>query len=447
MSKPLIAIVGRPNVGKSTLFNRLVGRQAAVVSDIPGTTRDRISLDAQWAGRSFIIVDTGGVEPDPGTPLAERVQSQVEMAIDAADGIIFMADVQDGLTTVDADIGERLRQSGKPVTLAVNKADNTKLTQAAVEFYQLGLGEPLPISAHHNLGVYDLIDAVLGAIPPSDEVEPAEDIPSIAIVGRVNVGKSALLNAILGQERAIVSDMPGTTRDAIDTPILYQNRQVNLIDTAGVRRRGRIVPGIERYSVLRTIQAINRADVSLLILDATDLAAAQDFHIAGQIVDAFKGVVIAVNKWDMAPELGLDQAECLAELRKRLKFMPYAPIRFISALQGTGVMDVLDAALAVHDERGRKISRKQLSTAVMAAMAAHQPPSKGGRSLRLDRVAQEGTHPPSFTFYVNDPDLVHFSYRRFLENRLRESLGFRWSHLKLVFKGRIARSRNRQRRE
>ncbi len=447
MAKPLIAIVGRPNVGKSTLFNRLVGRRAAVVSDTPGTTRDRISLDVHWGNRSFIIVDTGGLEPDPGTPMAERVQSQVEMAIDAADGIIFMADVQDGVTAVDTDIGSRLRQSGKPVTLAVNKADNSKLTQTAVEFYQLGLGEPLPISAHHNLGIYDLIDVVLDAIPPTEDVESAEDTPSIAIVGRVNVGKSALLNAILGQERSIVSDMPGTTRDAIDTTILYRNRQVTLIDTAGVRRPGRIVPGIERYSVLRTIQAINRADVALLIMDATDLAAAQDFHIVGQIVDAFKGAVVAVNKWDMASELGLDQAQCLARLRRRLKFMPYAPIRFMSALQGTGVMDVLDAALAVHDERGRMISRKQLSTAVMTAMAAHQPPSRGRRSLRLDRVAQEGTHPPSFTFYVNDPDLVHFSYRRFLENRLRESLGFRWSHLKLVFKGRIAGTRNGQRRE
>ena len=447
MGKPLIAIVGRPNVGKSTLFNRLVGRRAAVVSDIPGTTRDRISLDAEWAGRHFIIVDTGGLVPDPATPLAERVQSQVEMAIDAADGIIFMADVQDGLTAVDVEIANRLRQSGKPVTLAVNKADNTKLTQATVEFYQMGLGEPLPISAHHNLGIFDLIDEVLKAVPPSEQVDAETDIPSIAIVGRVNVGKSALLNAILGQERTIVSDMPGTTRDAIDTPIQYQNRQVTLIDTAGVRRRGRIVPGIERYSVLRTIQAINRADVALLILDATDLAAAQDIHIAGQIMDAFKGTVVAVNKWDMAPELGLDQAECLAKLRGSLKFMPYAPIRFISALEGTGVMDVLDTALAVHDERGRTISRKQLSTAVMNAMAAHQPPSRGRRSLRLDRVAQEGTHPPSFTFYVNDPSLVHFSYRRFLENRLRESLGFQWSHLKLVFKGRIARSRNRQKRE
>ena len=447
MSKPLIAIVGRPNVGKSSLFNRLVGRRAAVVSDIPGTTRDRISLDAQWAGKSFIIVDTGGVEPDPATPLAERVQSQVEMAIDAADGIIFMADVRDGLTAIDADIAERLRQSGKPVTLAVNKADNLKLNQTAVEFYQMGLGEPIPISAHHNLGIYDLIDDVMAAVPSSEEDEPAQDIPSIAIVGRVNAGKSALLNAILGQERTIVSDIPGTTRDAIDTPILYQNRQVTLIDTAGVRRRGRIVPGIEQYSVLRTVQAIQRADVALLILDTTDLGTAQDIHIAGQIMDAFRGAVVAVNKWDMALELGLDQAECLARLRRSLKFMPYAPIMFMSALEGTGVMDVLDMALAVHDERGRTISRKQLSNAVMTAMAAHQPPSRGRRSLRLDRVAQEGTHPPSFTFYVNDPDLVHFSYRRFLENRLRESLGFRWSHLKLVFKGRIARSRNRQKRE
>jgi len=270
-------------------------------------------------------------------------------------------------------------------------------------------------------------------------VEAEGDVLSLAIVGRINAGKSALLNAILGEERTIVSEMPGTTRDAIDTPVLYQDQKLLLVDTAGIRRRGRVMPGIERYSVLRAVQAIDRTDVVFLVLDASDLVTAQDTHIAGQVADAFKGAVIVVNKWDLAPQLGLDQADCLAEIRRRFKFMPFAPVRFSSALQNTGVTDALDAALMVYRERNRTVSRQQLSSAVLAAMAEHLPPSKGRHSLRLHRVAQEGVNPPTFVFYVNDAKLIHFSYRRYLENRLRDSLGFRWSHLKLVFKGRKER--------
>ncbi|MFC1935933.1 ribosome biogenesis GTPase Der, partial [Chloroflexota bacterium] len=414
MSKPLIAIVGRPNVGKSTLFNRLVGRRAAVVTDVPGTTRDRISLDAVWSGRSFIIVDTGGLEPEPASPLAQRVKAQVEMAIEAADSIIFLTDAQDGPTPVDEEISERLRQAEKPVALAVNKADNAALAQEAVDFYRLGLGAPLPISAHHNRGINNLMEAVLATIPESREAEAEEDVLSLAIVGRVNVGKSALLNSILGEERTIVSETPGTTRDAIDTPVLYQGQKLLLIDTAGIRRRGLVAPGIERYSVLRAVQAVDRADVVFLVLDASDLATAQDTHIAGQVADAFKGAVIVVNKWDLAPQLGLDQADCLAEIRRRFKFMPYAPVRFASALQNSGVTDTLNAAFMVYQERNKTVSRQELSSAVTAAMAKHLPPSKGRRSLRLDRVAQEGVNPPTFVFYVNDAKLIHFSYHRYL---------------------------------
>ncbi len=452
MSKPLVAIVGRPNVGKSTLFNRLVGRRAAVVSDVPGTTRDRVSLDAQWEGRTYIAVDTGGLEPEPTSVISRQVRAQVEMAIQSADAIIFVTDAQEGLTPVDIEIAERLRRTKKLVALAVNKADNPTLTQAAVEFYRLGLGEPFPVSAHHNHGVDDLMDVVMAKLPASEEgEETATEVLSLAIVGRVNVGKSALLNAILGEERVIVNETPGTTRDTIDTSTTYQGHQLLLIDTAGVRRRGKIEPGIEQYSVLRTVQAINRADVALLVLDASDLALAQDTHIAGQIVDAFKGVVVVVNKWDMAPTLGLDEAGCRALIRERFKFMAYAPVRFTSALQQTGVTDVLDAALIVHQERTRTVAPGELSSTVLAAMAAHIIPSRGKQLLRLRKVVQEGINPPTFVFYVNDATLVHFSYRRYLENKLRESLGFRWSHLKLVFvdtsdrKARSGRTRDSER--
>ena len=434
MSKPLIAIVGRPNVGKSTLFNRLVGRSAAVVTDVPGTTRDRISLDAEWDGHRFIIVDTGGLESEPVSFLVHQITAQIEMAIQEADSIIFLTDVRDGLTPGDVEISERLRHTDKPVTLAVNKADNSTLAQGAVDFYSLGSGDPIPISAHHNRGIDDLMAAVLATAPEATETETDENVLPLAIVGRVNVGKSALLNAILGEERTIVSEMPGTTRDAIDTPILYHDQKMLLIDTAGIRRRGRIVPGIERYSVLRAVRAIDRAEVTFLTLDASDLATAQDTHIAGQVADAFKGTVIVVNKWDLATNLGLDQAACLAELRRRFKFMPYTPIRFTSALEKTGITDALDIALMVYQERRKTVTQQHLSSVVLAAMAEHAPPSRGRRSLRLNRVAQEGVNPPTFVFYVNDPELVHFSYHRYLENRLRDSLGFRWSHLKLVFK-------------
>ncbi len=435
MSKPSIVIVGRPNVGKSTLFNRLVGRRAAVVTDIPGTTRDRIALDAEWEGHPFIVVDTGGLEAAPTSPLYQQVVAQARSALEAADAIIFVTDVHDGPTPVDRDISEQLRRAEKPVVLAVNKADNAITEQEAMEFYSLGLGDPLAISAHHNRGIYDLMDAVMATIPPAAEPESdAADTLSLAIVGRTNVGKSALLNSILGGERVIVSETPGTTRDAIDTPTLYKGQKLLLIDTAGIRRPGRVEQGIETYSVLRTLQAVDRADVVLVVLDATDMVAAQDTHIAGHVIDSFKGVVIVVNKWDMAPQLALDEAGCREEIRQRFKFLPYAPVRFTSALNNTGVTDTLDAALMVYRDCSKEVTHQKLSSAVLDAMAEHQPSSRKGRVLRLKRVAQEGVRPPTIVFYVNDASLVHFSYHRYLENRLRESLEFRWSHLKLVFK-------------
>ena len=439
MSKPLVAIVGRPNVGKSTLFNRLAGRRVAVVTEVAGTTRDRISTEVVWEDHPMILVDTGGLEPEPKSPIGERVQAQVEIAMQEADAIVFLTDVLDGCTPIDVESAQRLRRTEKPVVLAANKADNERRAQQVAELYQLGLGDPVAISAYHGAGIDKLMAMVVAILPTQEEEaepEPDEDVLSLAIVGRTNVGKSALLNAILGDERAIVSETPGTTRDALDTPILYRDHKILLIDTAGIRRRGKIVPGIEQYSVLRSIQAIDRADVVFLVLEASELVTAQDTHIAGQVADTFRGTVVLVNKWDLASELKLDQAECLKYVRSRLKFMPYAPFRFVSALRGQGIEEALEAALMVFEERGKKIPNRQLRTAVMAALAEHPPPGKGKRFLRLRRVMQREVNPPTFTFYVNDPELVHFSYRRYLENRLRDSLGYRWSHLKLQFKGR-----------
>ncbi|MBI4311879.1 MAG: ribosome biogenesis GTPase Der [Chloroflexi bacterium] len=438
----MIAIVGRPNVGKSSLYNRLVGRRVAVVSDIAGTTRDRLVQEAQWEGRHFLLVDTGGVEPEPQSPMAREVQAQVALAMEAADAIIFLGDVQDGVTPVDMEIADRLRRTEKPVVLAVNKADSDVIGMGAVDFYSLGVGDPIAISAYHNRGIGDLMSEVLRRLPPGEETKQGateDGEMALAILGRTNVGKSSLLNAILGEQRAIVSEVPGTTRDAIDTPATYEGQRITLIDTAGIRRRGHVEPGIEQYSVLRSMMALARADVALLVLDATELGAAQDQHIAGEIADAYKGVVVVVNKWDVASSLGLDQADAQAHVRDKLKFLPYAPIRFASALTGANVKEVMDAALMVYEERHRWVDPDRLRSVVWDAMAAHQPPAKSGRLLRVDKVVQEGVAPIVIAFYVNDPDLIHFSYQRYLQNSLRDGLGFRWSHLKLMFNRRERR--------
>ena len=441
MNNPIIAIVGRPNVGKSTLFNRLVGHRVAVVAEEPGTTRDRISLDVIWQDRTFIIMDTGGLDYDESISLSKEVEEQVEAAIDSADAIIFLTDARDGMTSLDLDIGGRLRKSEKPVFVAVNKADNTKLAQNIAEFYEINLGDPMAISAHHNIGINKLMTAISQQLPKK-AAEASEDKQtlSLAIVGRVNVGKSSLLNAILGEERAIVSDIPGTTRDSIDTRLQYGDQRLLLIDTAGIRRRGKVIPGIEKFSVLRSVRSIDRADVIFLVMDATELATAQDSHIAGQITDAFKGVVILVNKWDLAEANGISEAECISEIRERFKFMPYAPIRFVSALGESGISNALEAAIMVFEDLTKEVEEEKLNNEVTSAISKHLPPYKGRRHLRVHKVLQAGINPPTFTFYVNYPDLVHFSYRRYLENRLREGLGFRWSHLKLEFKNRSRRN-------
>ena len=435
-TKPLVAIVGRPNVGKSTLFNRIAGRPAAIVSHVAGTTRDRVTTETVWRDHPFILVDTGGLDLFPDTDLWRQIKAQIDVAIDDADVIVVVVDVDAGVTAADRDVADALRRAGKPLVLAANKADNEQREATAVEFYELGLGDPIPVSAYHNLGVDDLMAEVLTHFPAEAQPEEPDADLRLAIVGRTNVGKSMLLNAILGQERAIVSDIPGTTRDALDTLMTYDERTVLLIDTAGIRRSGKIEPGIERYSVLRAIRAIDRADVAVLVLDASELPAAQDTHIASYILDSYKGIVLAVNKWDLAKGLGMTEAEASTKVRERFRFVSYAPICFTSALRGTGIDGLLQTAQAVYEDWTKGVPRYDLRRTVMSAIADHPPATAGRHALKIYSVAQDQTGPPSFTFYVNRSDMVHFSYQRYLENALRKAYEFKGSPLKMRFRGR-----------
>ena len=434
--RPLIAIVGRPNVGKSTLFNRLVGRPDAIVSWVAGTTRDRVIREAEWGGRSLMVVDTGGLDTSPETELLQKVTSQIRVAVDEADVIIALTDTTDGVIAADRDVADLLRRSGKPVVLVVNKADNERREAAAVEFYELGLGPPVAISAYHNIGIDDMMTQVIASLPDQPPIPESDADLKLAIVGRTNVGKSMLLNAITGQERAIVSEVPGTTRDALDTLISYDDQTLLLIDTAGIRRSGKIEPGIERYSVLRAIRAIDRADVAILLLDATELATSHDAHIAGYILDAYRGIILAVNKWDLASQLELGEEDAVQKVRERFNFASYAPLCFVSALDGSGIEALLGTAQDVYRHWTRGLPRYDLRRTVMNAVAEHPPSATGRRSLKIYGVAQDQTGPPSFTFHVNRSDNVHFSYRRYLENRLRKAYEFKGTPLRMRFKGR-----------
>ncbi len=443
MPKPLVAIVGRPNVGKSTLFNRIVGAPLAIVEAVPGTTRDRLYADSSWNGRAFTLVDTGGLDPATTDDIARRVKAQAELAIAEADVIVFLVDGKEGLTATDRDIAEVLRRARKPILLAVNKAESETRRLDSVEFYELGLGDPWPISALQGSNVADLLDEVVAHFP-AGEVEETPALVRLAIVGRPNVGKSSLLNAMLGEERAIVHEAPGTTRDAIDTVIEDARGRIVLIDTAGIRRRGRIERGIEKYSVLRALRAIDRADVVLLVMDGLDGVAAQDTHIAGYVREAYKGLVAVVNKWDLVRERARAEKlrgdtltqEYTAVVREALNFMDYVPVLFVSAKTGQRVPQVLETALAVQAERGRRIATSELNQAVQEAMARHAPPSERGRALKVYYTTQATTAPPTFVFFVNNPQLLHFSYERYLENQLRAAFGFSGTPIKLVFRPR-----------
>ncbi|RLC97482.1 MAG: ribosome biogenesis GTPase Der [Chloroflexi bacterium] len=432
MSRPVVAIVGRPNVGKSTLFNRLLGERRAIVEDLPGTTRDRISADVSWDQHLFTLVDSGGLEPKPEAGIRQKVRDQIEAAIAEADVVLFLVDAREGVMPDDEEVAEVLRRSGKTVVLVANKVDNRRMESEVFQFYRLGMGEPVPVSAYHGRGIEDLLQKVTMCLPPPSATPPEPEAMKIAIVGRPNVGKSLLVNTLLGQERLIVHDTPGTTRDMVDTLLEYEGETVVLIDTAGIRRRGRIQRGVERYSAARAQRAIERADVAVLLIDAVEGLTAQDTHVLGYIQQAYKGAILAVNKWDLAVVQDADQ--WTEAIRERTRFMPYVEILFISAKTGYGVMDILATAKKVSQERAKRVPAADLRTAVREAVAAHLPPKKGTRKLAVLSATQTGVSPPSFVFHVNDASLVHFSYRRYLENRLRQSFGFEGTPLRLTFK-------------
>ena len=452
MRQPIVALVGRPNVGKSTLFNRLVGHRMAIVEDEPGTTRDRLYAAAEWTSQPFILVDTGGMDiaatdkaPQKEQPdllgvssrdFLREIRQQAEIAIEEADVVVFLTDAKDGVTAADADVAELLRRSGRPVVLAVNKAENESRRQAASEFYELNLGDPYPISALHGMGTGDLLDTIVAHLPTIPE-EPESDAVRIAIVGRPNVGKSSLLNALLREERAIVSPIPGTTRDAIDTELRWEGQDLILIDTAGIRRRGRVEPGVEKYSVIRAINAVQRADVVLLVVDATEGVTAQDTHVAGFILDAYKSVVVIVNKWDAVEDK--DTGTMLVhtqELREHLRFLDYVPVLFISALTHQRVNKVLPLALGVVAQRKLRIPTAELNRLIREAMTVHPAPDRHGKQLKFFYATQAETEPPTFVIFVNDRELVHFSYARYLQNRIRAVYPFDGTPLRLQFRSR-----------
>ena len=442
MAKPIVAIVGRPNVGKSALFNRLIGERVAIVEDEPGTTRDRVYGTTDWRGMEFTLVDTGGlqdeeeIEASSVAEIARRTRDQARSAIAEADVIVFMVDSKSGLTAGDHEVADLLRRTDKPTILGANKADNLERRDSVYEFYELGLGEPIALSALHGTGSGDLLDAIVEALPHSEEDETEFEGPNIAIVGRPNVGKSRLVNALLGQERAIVSDVPGTTRDSLDTHLEWNGRPVTLVDTAGIRRRGRVETGIEQYSVLRSMRAIDRSDVVLMVVDATEPFTAQDLHIAGYVEEQKKGIVVVVNKWDLIEKDTYTMDEYRAIAAKELVFVPYAPVAFISAKYGQRVHQVLDLALEVVKERKKRIPTSALNKMLREAVANHPPSSKSGKPIKFFYGTQVDIEPPTFVFFCSDPKAIHFSYRRYIENQLREQFAFIGTPIRISFRGR-----------
>lgn len=444
--RAIVALVGRPNVGKSTLFNRIVGRRLAVVSDVPGTTRDRLYADAEWGGVGFTVVDTGGIELTEGhstKPLSEdseqflpAIRQQAAIAVDAADVVVLVVDGQAGLTAADREVANILRATNKPVIVAANKLESTKLMDTAYEFYELGLGEVFAVSALHGSGTGDLLDAIVEAVPPFEPDDEEDDSIKIALLGRPNVGKSTLLNKLVGEERVIVSPIAGTTRDAIDIDLRWHNQAFKIIDTAGIRRRGKIDRGVEKYSVLRAIKTMRRADVALLLIDAQDGVTAQDSHIAGMLLEESVSVVVLVNKWDLIEKDNYTLAQFEAQVRADLNFMPYVPILFVSAETGQRVSKIIPSVLEVYEARQQRVSTADLNRIMRDALLAHPPPLKAGRQLKFYYATQVAVAPPTFVFFVNRPEWIHFGYERFLENRLREAFPFPGTPVRLIFRGR-----------
>ncbi len=434
MSKPVAAIVGRPNVGKSTLFNRLVGRRISIVEDTPGVTRDRIYAETEWNGTNFLLVDTGGIDHSSDELIPSKMRAQADIAIDSADVIVFIVDGKAGLTSADREIGQLLMKRAKNVILTVNKSDTSNLPDSYYDFYELGLGDPVAVSAANMLGLGDLLDRIVGLFPAgSDEKEDTEDI-KIAVIGRPNTGKSSLVNAITGEERVIVSNIAGTTRDSIDLPFEYGDQKYTLIDTAGIRRKKNVDENIEKYSIIRSISAIERSDVCVLMIDAQEGVTEQDKKIGGMAHEAGKGVIIAVNKWDLIEKDNHTMSKFTQDVRRELSFMPYAKLLFISARTNQRLLNVLAEAKAVAEHRALRIPTGKLNAILEDAMMMKQPPSDKGKQLKIYYVTQVGVKPPLFSFQVNKRDLMHFSYSRYLENKLREAYDFSGTSVKFVFR-------------
>ena len=430
---PLVALVGRPNVGKSTLFNRIIGERQAIVAPIAGTTRDRLYAESEWNGRAFTLVDTGGLDLEDQGEVTVRIRNQVALALEEADVIVFVTDGLAGLTAADHDVAKLLRATARPVILAVNKTEKQVARLDASEFWALGMGEPCAVSAVHGTGSGDLLDMIAEALPPAEPEDTEDERLHVAFVGRPNVGKSSLLNKLTGQERVVVSSQAGTTRDAVDTVLRYHGEALVLVDTAGIRRRGRVVPGIEKYSVMRAMRAIERCDVAVLLIDAVDGVTEQDAHIGGYIDEAGKGAIIAVNKWDLI-EKDEHTADAFTEtLRNELKFLAYAPVVYISALTGQRAIKVIELARQIHETRSVRISTGELNRFTSDLQARHGL-TRRGREIKLRYATQVAVAPPSFLFFVNDPVLLHFSYRRLIENQLRERFGFEGTPLRLFFR-------------
>ncbi len=437
MSKPIVAIVGRPNVGKSTLFNALAGERISIVQDTPGVTRDRIYADCTWLNYTYTLIDTGGIEPDSQDVILRQMREQAQIAIETADVILFLTDVRQGLVDADSKVADMLRKSGKPVVLAVNKVDSfPKYMPDVYEFYNLGIGDPIPVSAASRLGLGDLLDALAEHFPRGDGGEEEDDRPRIAIVGKPNVGKSSLVNRLVGEERVIVSNVAGTTRDAIDTTVRYHKRDYVLIDTAGLRRKSKVKEEIERFSIIRAVTAVERADVVLVVIDASEGVSEQDAKIAGIAHDRGKGILIVVNKWDLVEKNNQTMKEHTERIREVLSFLPYADILFLSAETGQRTGKIFEHVDAILANQSMRVATGVLNEILSEAVAMQQPPSDKGKRLRLYYITQVSVKPPTFVIFVNDRELMHFSYTRYIENKIREAFGFRGTSLKFIIRER-----------
>lgn len=437
MSKPVVAIVGRPNVGKSTLFNVLAGERISIVQDTPGVTRDRIYAEVNWLDRIFTLIDTGGIEPDSSDIILSQMREQAQTAIDTADVILFITDVRQGLVDADSKVADMLRRSQKPVILVVNKVDSfEKFMPDVYEFYNLGIGEPIPISSSSKLGIGDLLDEVVKHFPQELEEEEEDTRPKVAVVGKPNVGKSSLINRLLGEERVIVSDIAGTTRDAIDTEVIWKDREYIFIDTAGLRRKSKVKEELERFSIIRAVTAVERADVVVIVIDATEGVTEQDAKIAGIAHERGKGIIIAVNKWDAIEKDDKTIYKHTERIRQILSFMPYAEILFISAKTGQRTHKLFDMIDVVLENNAMRVATGVLNEIMTEAVAMQQPPSDKGKRLKLYYITQVAVKPPTFVIFVNDKELMHFSYTRYLENRIRDAFGFQGTSLKFIIRER-----------